>query len=211
MGKALHELAALLHDGQVGGEVGIEHVVKTHDLQRRHHALGGGELGVKVEILRPGGADGRRHLHHHDAVRVGQGVEHLAGVIPLLQAAHGTVGDALAAERTVALAQGTGAGHAHRGVGACAHQIPDAHGLDLLAELDAAHTLDAAVLHPHHRVGEIVGDAGKVILVVVAQQVVVVGQPLELAVAAAGAFGTLGVVLAQQQPQIDSPGLADTG
>ena len=129
----------------------------------------------------------------------------------LLQAAHGTVGDALAAECAVALAQRAGAGHAYGGVGAGTHQIPDAHGLHLVADLDAAHTLDTAVLDAHHGVGEIRGRVPQIVDVVLAQQVIVVGELLELAVAAAGTLGTLGVVLAQQQPQVHTPRLPDTG
>ncbi len=48
VGKALDELTALLHDGQVGGEVGVEHIVEAHGLQRRHHALRRGKLGVQA-------------------------------------------------------------------------------------------------------------------------------------------------------------------
>ena len=44
-----------------------------------------------------------------------------------------------------------------------------------------------------------------------AQQVIVGGQLLELAVAAAGALGALGVVLAQQQTQIHAAGFTDAG
>ena len=129
----------------------------------------------------------------------------------LLQTAHGTVGDALATEGTVALAQGPGVGHAHGGASTGAHQVPDAHALDLFAYLDAPHTLHAAVFDTHHRIGVVRGDVLQAVDIVVAQQVIVVGQLLELAVAAAGALGAFRLMLAQQQPQIDSPGLADTG
>ena len=211
VGKALDELTALLHDGQVGGEVCVEYIVEAHGLQRRHHALRRGKLGVQMIKLRPGRPHRRCDLHHGDPVLVRQRIEHLAGVVVLLQTAHGTVGDALATEGAVALAQGPGVGHAHGGASTGAHQVPDAHALDLFAYLDAPHTLHAAVFDTHHRIGVVRGDVLQVVDIVVAQQVIVVGQLLELAVAAAGALGALRLMLAQQQPQIDSPGLADTG
>ena len=46
VGEALHKLAALRHDGQVGGEIGVEYIVKAHLLQGGDHALGGGVLGL---------------------------------------------------------------------------------------------------------------------------------------------------------------------
>ena len=211
VGKTVDELTALLHDGQVGGEIGVEHIVEAHGLQSRDHTLRRGKLGVEVIVLRPGAAHGGRHLHHGDALRIGQRVEHLAGVIVLLQAAHGAVGDALAAEGAAALAQRAGARHAYGGVGTGAHQIPDAHGLHLVADLDAAHALDAAVLDAHHGVGVVGGDVFQVVDIVVAQQVIVVGQLLELAVAAAGTLGALRLVLAQQQAQVHAASLPDAG
>ena len=211
VGKAVDELAALLHDGQVGGEVGVEHVVEAQHFQRGHHPLGGGIFGREMVVLSPGGADGGSHLHHGDLVGISQGGEDLAGVVPLLQATHGAVGDALAAEGAVGLGQGAGPGDAHGGAGAGAHNVPDAHALDLVADLDAAHALDAAVLQADHRIAQVVGGVAQVLDVVLAQQVVVVAQLLELAVAAAGALGALDVVLAQQQVQVHPAGLTDTG
>ena len=211
MGEALQKLAALLHDGQVGGKVGVKHVVEADLLQRRHHPLGGGELGVKVIVLRPRGADGRGHLHHGDLVGVGQRIPDLAGVVMLLQSAHGTVGDALAAEGAVRLAQRAEPAHAHGGADTGAHHVPNVHALDLLAHLNATHAADAAVLDAHHGVGEVGGDVLQILDIVVAQQVIVVAQGLQLAVAAAGTLGAVVLVLAEDQPQVYAPGLADTG
>ena len=211
VGEALHKLAALLHDGQVGGEIGVEYIVKAHLLQGGDHALGGGVLGLQVVVFRPGGPDRRGHLDHGDLLGVGQGVEHPAGVVVLLQTAHGTVGHALAAEGAVGVCQRPGPGHADGGAGTGAHQVPDVHTLDLVADLDAAHTADAAVFKPHHGGAEIRLNGPQVLDIVVAQQVIVVGELLELAVAAAGALGTADVVLGQQQPQVHPAGLTDPG
>ena len=53
VGKALHKLAALLHDGQVGGEVGVEHIVKAHLLQGSDHALRGGVFRLQMVSTPP--------------------------------------------------------------------------------------------------------------------------------------------------------------
>ena len=211
VGKALHKLAALLHDGQVGGEVGVEHIVKAHLLQGSDHALRSGVFRLQVVILRPRGPHRRGHLDHGDLFGVGQSIEHPAGIIPLLQTAYGAVGHALTAEGAVGVGQSPGSGHANGGAGTSAHQIPDVHALDLVAYLDAAHTADAAVFKPYYRCAEILLNRPKVLDIVVAQQVIVVGELLELAVAAAGAFGTADIVLGQQQPQIHPARLPDPG
>ena len=162
-------------------------------------------------VLCPGHPDGGGHLHHGDLIGVGQSIEHLAGVIVLLQATHGTVDHALAAEGAVGLPQGAVLPHADGGVGAGTHQVPYVHPLHLVADLDTAHTADAAVLDPHHGVAEIRGDIPQVLDVVLPQQVIVVGQLLKTAVAAAGTLGAADLMLAQQQPQVHPAGLPHTG
>ena len=211
MGEALDELAALLHDGEVGGEVGVEHIVEAHLLEGGDHPLGGGEPGRQSEGLGPGGTDGRRHLDHGDLLGIGQSLIDQGGVVPLLETAHGAVGDALTAEGAVGLAQGPGPVHADGGAGAGAHHVPHAHALDLVADLDAAHALDALVLHPDHGIGVVVGGLAQIVDIAAGGQVIVVAELLELAVSAAGAGGALDVVLAQQQLQVDPAGLTDPG
>ena len=211
MGKAVHELTALLHNGEVGGKIGIKHVVKAHLLQGGDHALRRGELRRQMVVLCPGHPDGGGHLHHGDLIGVGQSIEHLAGVIVLLQATHGTVGHALAAEGAVGLPQGAVLPHADGGVGAGTHQVPYVHPLHLIADLDAAHTADAAVLDPHHGVAEIRGDIPQILDVVLPQQIIIVGQLLKTAVSAAGTLGAADLMLAQKQPKIHPAGLPHTG
>ena len=45
VGEALNELAALLHDGQVGGEVGVKDIVEANLPQGGDHPLDRGKLG----------------------------------------------------------------------------------------------------------------------------------------------------------------------
>ena len=211
MGEAVDKLGALLHNGQVCGKICIKHIVKADLLQGRNHALGRGKFRVQVIILRPGSPNRRGNLHHGDLLGIGQGVENPAGVVPLLQGAHRAVDDALSAEGAIGIPQAAGLAHADGGAGAGAHQIPDVHALDLVAHLHAAHTAHAAILNAHHGVGEIVLRLFQVVGVVVTQEVIVVGKLLQLAIAAAGTLGAVGVVLAEQQTHIHPPGLPGPG
>ena len=211
MGEAVDKLAGLLHDREVSGEIRVEHIVKADLLERGDHALVGGVLGVEVVVLSPRRAHGGRHLHDGDLLGIGQRVEDLAGVVVLLQRADGTVCHALTAERAVRLAELARFAHADGRARTGAHQIPDSHTLDLLADLDAAHALDAAVLNADDGVAEVVGDVVEILNVVLAEEVIVVAELLELAVAAAGTLCAVRVVLAQQQAQVHAARLAHAG
>ena len=208
---AVQELGAFLHDRQIGAERGVEHIVKAQPPQRRHNAVHGGLLRRQAQVLAPGGAHGGRDLHHGDLVGVGNGVKRLAGVVALAQRAGGAVGDALAAQSAVALFDAAHAADVDAGAAAGAGKIPHMHALDLIAHLDAAHALDALVGVAVQR--EIFGPQGaraghKVGGVGVLQNAQVVGDVLQVAVAAARAGGAVAVVLAQDQFDVDAPGAA---
>ena len=211
MGEALNELAALLHDGQIGGEVGVEDVVKAQPAQRRHHAAGGGLLGGKVEALRPGRPYRRGHLDNGGDLRIGQGPEDAVGIVPDGQGAGGAVGDALSAEHAVRVHQVPVVAHIHGGAGAGARHVPDIHALDLVADLDAAHTLDALAGLPDNGRPQIHPGALRLHLVGLKVDVQVMRQTLELTVAAADADGAVAVVLAEKQAQVGFPRLPDPG
>ena len=211
MGEPLQELTALLHDGQVRREVGVKDIVEAQPPQSRHHLPRGRFLSGQDEGLRPGHPHRRRDLHYRGDFRVRQGVQYLHRVVPGRQGAGGTVGDALAAEGAVRGLQGAVAGDVHRGPGAGARQVPDPHGLDLLADLDAAHTLDALAGLPDQRRGGVRIAPGHMDMVGHLVDIQVVGQLLQRAVAAADTGGAIAGVLAQQQLHIDPPGLADLG
>ena len=125
MGEALDELAALLHDGKVGGEVGVVDVVKAQALQSRDHAARRGHVQGQAKILGPGSPDSGGHLHHGDDLRVGQRLQHLHGVVPLIEGANGAVGDALGAVGAVRLLQLAVLGDIDRGARAGAGHVPD--------------------------------------------------------------------------------------
>ena len=211
MGKALDKLAALLHNGEVGGEVGVVDIVKAQGFEGGDHAAGGGHVQGEAEVLRPGGANGGRYLHHGDDVGVGQGFEHLHRVVPLVEGAHGAVGDALGAVGAVGVLELAVFRDVDRGARAGAGHVPDIEALHLVADLNAAHALDA--LGRVANEGQVLvppGD-GQLRLIGRAQEVHIVGQLLQGAVAAADAGGTPAVVLGEDKLQIGLARLAHPG
>ncbi len=211
--EAADELGAFLHDGQVGGEGGVEDIVEAQRPQRRGHPVDGGLLRRQAEALPPGGAHRRGDLHHRDAVGVLDGGERLLGVAALPQGAGGAVGDALAAEHAVGFLDAAIAAHIHPGAAAGAGQIPHFH-LDLVTDLDAAHTFDTFVGIPVKREvprPERPHPGDQVPRVGVVQNAQVVGHGLQVAVAAALAGGAVAVVLAEDEFHIDLAGAAGAG
>ena len=103
LGEALHKLAALLHDGQVGGEGGVKHVPDPQGADGGGQAALRGLLRGQAQDLSPSGPDGGGDLEDHLLGGVCQGGKDGLGVVPLPQGAHGTVGHALAAQGAVGL------------------------------------------------------------------------------------------------------------
>ena len=155
-------------------------------------------------VFRPRGSHRRRQLHHRNLFGVRQRIPYFTGIVMLLQRAHGTMGNALAAEGAVGLAQCAEPTHTHGSTDTGTHHVPDLHTLHLLAHLNAAHTANTAVFNAYHGIGEIRGDILEILYVVIPQQIVVVAQGLQLAIAAAGTFGAADLMLAENQPQIDA-------
>ena len=204
VGKPLNELAALLHDGQIGGEVGVEHVVEAQTLQSSYqfayrHLL---VFVYHTEHLCPGHPYGGGHLDHSGDLRVRQSPQDLVGVIPDRQSAGGAMGDALAAEHAGSVFQIAVIADIHGGAGAGAGHIPDVHPLDLVADLDAAHALDALAGLPDDGDAQVYAGTLRLHVVGLVMDVQVMGKLLQLAVAAADAGGTVGAVLGQDQPQV---------
>ena len=211
VGEPLHELAAFLHDGQVGGEIGIEYIVEADTLQGCHHAASGPQPRVQAELLRPGHPNRRSHLDHRSDLGVCQGPQHLVGVIPDRQSASGAVGNTLTTEHAVGVLQQAVVADVHRGAGAGARHIPDVHTLNFVAHLDAAHTLDALAGLPDDGNAQIHPGALRLHVIGLVMDVQVMRQLLQCAVSAADADGAVGVVLAEDQPQIGLSGLPYSG
>ena len=208
--QTLQKLAAFLHNGQVCGKIGVKHIVHTQCAEGGGHALFGGLLLGKAQAFAPGGAHRRRDLHDGDNVRIGNVPEHLLGVIPLPQGAHGAVGDALSAQGAPGILDAEAVPNAHGGAGAYALHIPDAHVLDLFTGADAAHALDALGIFTNQGIALVPLDVPRLFFIGEREDVHVVGQPLQSTVAAADAGGAVTVVLGQDQLHVDLAGLAGT-
>ena len=123
--QALEQLGALLHDGEVGREISIEHVLKANAAQRAGQALNGCLLARNAEFLAPGATHGRRNLHQHDLVGIGDGVKHGLGVVALAQRARRAMRDALAARDAIGLADRHAPAGAHGGMRGAVGQVPN--------------------------------------------------------------------------------------
>ena len=209
--EAFEKFAALLHDGEVGGKVGVEHIVEAQLAQSSRHALGRGKLRRKVELLRPGRAHRRRDLHDRDGVGVVDGVKDDSRVVALPQRRRGAMRDALAAVGTFRILDAAIARGVHRRAGAGAEQIPYLHGLYVLADLDAAHTLHALVVLADERRGVVHRLPAQLGGIVLAAHIEVVRERLQRAVAAARAARAARVVLGEDQPQVGAARLARHG
>ena len=209
--QALEQLGALLHNGEVGREVGVEHVLKAYAAQCAGQALDGGLLARNAELLAPGTTHGRRNLHQHDLVGIGERIEHGLGVVALAQRTRGAMRNALAARDAVGLADRRAPAGAHGSMRGAVGQVPNAQSLHALAYLDAAHAFNALVVFADD--GEIVVPtlARQMLLIRQVKNAQVVGDGLQVAVAAAHAARALRIVLGQQQLHVGSAGLACLG
>ena len=112
MDEALHELAGLLHDGEVGGEVGVEHGLEAEAAQRGVELAGEVGAGRQAEGLADGHAHGRGDLHHAVLGRVVQRRPDGGGLVVLDDGAGRAVVGALAAFHAGRLGEGDVAGRA---------------------------------------------------------------------------------------------------
>ena len=143
LADALEQFVALLDDGEIGRELGVEHAVKTEGAQARDHLAGDGVAGFEAELFADGGANGGSRLHDDELVGIRQRVPNLLGVVPLHDCAHRADGRTLAAIDAGHLRQG---GVERRGDGrreSALAREQDADFLNFLANGDAAAAQDA--------------------------------------------------------------------
>ena len=208
------ELAALLHDGQVGAIVGVEHVVKAQRLQRGDQTAGRRLFAGQAQFLAPCRAHGGSDLHDGHLVgiveRAAQAQQAMT-VVALAQRAHRAVSDALAAQRAVGFGDVLVVGDAHRGPGTGLGHVPDVQALHLVADLDAAHALDALGGIADQREAGRPGVGGQIFGIFGGDDAQIVGDLLQRAVAAAHARCAQAVVLGQDQLHVGAARLAHAG
>jgi hypothetical protein len=95
--EALDELARLLHDGEVGGEVGVEHRLETEPAHRGVELPG--QVGARRHSRRPrrGDAHRGRDLHVQNLFGIAQGLPDGGGLVVFDDGAGRAMGGALAA------------------------------------------------------------------------------------------------------------------
>ena len=195
--EALHELAGLLHDGEVGGEVGVEHGLEAEAAQggveRPVRSVPGGRPKASPRATRTDGRD----LHHAVLGRVVQRLPHGGGLVVLDDGAGGAVVGALAALHAGRLGERDVAGRRHAGVDAAVEEGKRPDVLHLLADLDAPAAFDAlGEVEDDGAVGVVGREVRHAALDVLDADAEVGGERLELAgaVAAAGeaAVGVVG-------------------
>ena len=171
VGKALQQFAAFLHNGQVGGKIGIEYIVKAQSLEGGDHSSHRRLMLAEPGVHTPGGTYRGSNLSNHNLIGIGNGVHHPHRIVPLMQGAHRAVGDTLATEGAVGIGKGFHIAEGNPDTGSGAHHVPYAQSLHLFAEGDAAHTFDALFGIPNQGqryipvflpVGNLKGDVGDI-------------------------------------------------
>ena len=128
----------------------------------------------------------------------------MVGIVALLQCTDRTVGHTLAAIGAEGLGKAVRLCRTDGRPGAGADQIPDMHALHLIAHLHAAHALDAAVFKAQNGRGVVDRRRTQLFLIGRAEQIIVVGELLQLAVATARTLDAVYLVLAEKKLQIDA-------
>ena len=130
-GDSADQLAGLFHNGQIGGEVGIQHIIGTQCAQQCHHLAFHKGAGFHAEFLAQRGANRGRGADHQHPIGVGGRLTNLGAFVPLHDAVHRAGVDALAAVDTDGVAAGlfqrVAAVYPHQiGTGFLAHTASDA-------------------------------------------------------------------------------------
>ena len=205
------QLGALLHDGQVGGEVGVVDLVEAQTLQSGDHLAGDGSADGHAELLAQGCTDGGGSLDHHMLAGLEGGI-HLGDLGLLHQSAGGTDADTLAALDAGGVDEGAVLGGGHDGVEATVLKAQNAHAVGILAPGHAAAAEDALGGVPDDGGGDLVeGGGGLGTLIAALPGTGQVGHVQQLALAVLVALLAVNVMIGQQQLHGSPAGLAGLG
>ena len=184
--QASEQLGTLLHDGEVGGEVGVEHVIETEPAQRGNHLARHAPAG-EAEILSEPDAHGGSGLYHYRLGGVGDGTEHVGDVGVLRECARGAYRHALSAVDAVGRLYGVVEGGAHHCRETAVDGREDAYRLDFVAGGLAAAAHDALVHVAHDGYGHVLLVFGGFAPVFYLPYAQVLRRALQFAVAVLGA------------------------
>ena len=210
--EATQDLGTLFHDGEVGSEVGVEHVVKAEVTQRGSQLAGNDGAGLHAELLAQSNAHGGCGLSDNHLVGVGEVVHELVGIVMLGEGTGGTYGDALAAVGTVGVHEHLVEGGSDGGVETTTDSAQHADRLHVVADALATAAVNA-LLH-------VAGDGGSELLLALALFATVIGhladveahyQALQFTVAALGAGQAIVGVVAKHELGNGLAGADDAG
>ena len=132
---AADQFTGFLHDGQVSGEVGVQHIIHAQGPKKCYHFAFHEGAGFHPELLAQGSPYGRGGADNYDLLRIGDGLLNRGSFVPLHNAVHRTGVGTLTAIDADGVAAGLGQGVAavdpHQlGTGVFAHAAPDAFVFD---------------------------------------------------------------------------------
>ena len=148
----LQELGTLLHDGEVGGEVGVIHNVNAQTAKSRDNLAGYGLGCGHAELLSKSHTDRRGKLNHHTLVRIVDHAPHLGNLAVDGDGTRRADGCTLAAAHTARLDKHLAEAGSHDGFFAAFGKVDGADILHL-----GAHTYTKAA---KNALGGISRDAG---------------------------------------------------
>ena len=186
---ALDKLMCLLHNGKVGGEIGVKYLVKAQTAQcGSHFAFYIGSDG-KPKVFAETCADSRSGLHDNMLFRVRDCCKNSVGGVLFLECTGGTYGDTLSAGNTGGLTKS----HAESGADFCGKTAvicaDNADSLNMLADSHTAAAENTLAVVANH-VGSGGVNLGRCLFAIVVSLIVhaqLSGQLLKLAVSAAHA------------------------
>ena len=143
--QTLQELLRLGNGGHIRGEVGVVHLVHTHDFQGGDHPVQDILTGGVAKVLADGHPDGGGNLHHHALLGIVNGPPGGADLVVDGDGAGGTHGGALAAADALGLAELLIEGGHHLQLAATACKVQDTLALLFLADSDAVAAENALV------------------------------------------------------------------
>ena len=148
--QAVEKFESLLHDGEVCGEIGVEHGGKPEPPQRRHHPPRNQRPRLQAETLAQRGPHRRRRLDHNRLGLVIQGRPDELDIAFLGKRPHRAYRRALPALHTRHRVEVGPKGRANHGLEPAELREQRPHRLDLSAYGNTPPALDALALVPHH-------------------------------------------------------------
>ena len=141
--KAFNELAAFLHDCKVSAEVGVEYIVYTELAQRAYQTFYRSEIAVNAQSFAPCCTNRRSDLNDSDFGWICYCVESFLYIAALAECANGAVSYTLTAKCAFRFSELSVERYVNSCAGTCSADVPYVAGLNLIANLDTAHTFYA--------------------------------------------------------------------